>query len=111
MEKLLQAILELDQPIVFVAVMLMAFCPSSAVIMIKNLNYWVKTVTVLLFGELAALSLGVLATAAKAADVGGLLPKCTVAAIILAVLILAFAVFGHLQKWEFTNWRKKALED
>ena len=108
MEKLLQVILELDQPIVFVAVMLMAFCPSSAVIFLKKLNYWVKTVTVLVFGELAALLLGVLAAAAKAAEVGGLLPECTIIAIILAALILAFAVFGHIQKWEFAAWRKRS---
>ena len=105
MEKLLQVILELDQPIVFVAVMLMAFCPSSTVIFLKKLSYWVKTVTVLVFGELAALLLGVLAAEAKAAEVGGLLPECTIIAIILAVLILAFAVFGHIQKWEFADWR------
>ena len=107
MEKLLQAILELDQPIVFVAVMLIAFCPPSAVIFLKKLNHWIKTVTVLVFGELAALLLGVLAAAAKAADMGGLLPECTIIAIILAVLVLAFAAFGHIQKWEFADWRKK----
>ena len=104
MEKFLQAVLELDQPVVIAAVMLIAFVPSSVVIFIKKLNHWVKTITVLLFGELGALLLGILAVAAKAAGVGGLLPECTIIACILAILILVFAVFGHIRKWEIADW-------
>lgn len=112
MEKFLQVILELDQPVVIVAVMLIAFAPSSVVIFIKKLNRWVKTITVLLFGELGALLLGVLSVEAKAADVGGLLPECTIIAYILAVLMLGFAVLGHIRKWEIVDgWGNPSIAE
>jgi hypothetical protein len=105
MEKLLQTILELDQTVVFLTVMLIAFCPSSAVLLIKKASCWFKTITVLVFGELGAILLGVLSVAAKSANVGGLLPHCTIMAIILAVMILIYAAIGHARKWEFVDWR------
>lgn len=105
MEKLLQTILELDQPVVIVAIMLVAFGPSSVVLFIKKASCWFKTITVLVFGELAAILLAVLSLAAKSADVGGLLPHCTILAVIMAVMILAFAAFGHMQKWKMNVWK------
>ena len=105
MEKLLQTILELDQPLLIVAIMLVAFGPSSVVLLIKKASCWFKTMTVLVFGELGAILLGVLSVAAKSANVGGLLPHCTIMAIILAVMILIYAAIGHARKWEFVDWR------
>ena len=105
MEKLLQTILEMEHPLIILISMLIAFCPSSVVICLRKVNRWVKTITVLAFGELAAILLGVLSVAAKSANVGGLLPHCTIMAIILAVMILIYAAIGHARKWEFVDWR------
>ena len=108
MEELLQTILEMEHPLIILIIMWIAFCPSSVVICLRKVNHWVKTITVLAFGELAAILLTVLSLAAKSADVGGLLPHCTILAIVMAVMILAFAAFGHMQKWKLIdrkNWQ------
>lgn len=104
MEKLLQTILEYEHPLVILVIMLIAFCPSSVVLCMRKINYWAKTITVLVFGELAAFLLAVLSLVAKSADVGGLLPYCMILAVVMAIMVLAFAVFGHAQKWKPIDW-------
>ncbi|MBQ8580064.1 MAG: hypothetical protein IJ448_05165 [Oscillospiraceae bacterium] len=100
MEKLLQSILEMEQPLVIIAIMLIAFCPPSPILMMKKINHWVKTIVVLVFGELGAFLLAAVSLAAKDAGVGGLLPSCTVLAIVMAVMVPIFSIVGHSQKWK-----------
>lgn len=39
MEKLLQPILEMEQPPVIIAIMLIAFCPPSPILVMKKINH------------------------------------------------------------------------
>ena len=100
MDKLLQTILEMEHPLIILIIMLIAFCPSSVVICLRKVNRWVKTITVLAFGELAAILLGVLSAVAKFANVDGLLPHCMIIAMIMEVFVAVFAAFGHKKGWK-----------
>ena len=100
MEQIIQRILEADPLMVFFSILLFAFIPGSSVVLVKKLNRWIKTLVVLLFGELGASALFVLAQAAKAADSGNLLANFTPFAILLAILFLGYAVFGHIINWD-----------
>ena len=102
MDQLIQKILEINPFIIFLALMLFAFCPVSCILLTKRINRWVKTVTVLVCGELSAVALFVLAKAAKTAGVSSILAEFTPFAVALGVLTLVCAIVGHLTNWEKT---------
>ena len=102
MEQLVQNILKMNPFVVFLAFMLFAFCPGSCILLLKKINRWVKTVTVLVCGELSAAALFVLAKAAKTAGLSSILAEFTPLAVALGVLTLVCAIVGHM-----TNWEKK----
>ena len=96
MEQLLQKILEMNPYVVFLAVLFFAFVPGSCVVLIRKLNRWVKTIMVLIPGELGAIALWVLARAAKDANTDNILAEFTPFAIISAILFLGYAIVGHI---------------
>ena len=84
----------------FLAIMFFVFIPSSCVLMIKKLNRWVKTIVVLVSGEVGAIVLLVLAQAAKTSNTGSVMAEFMPLAIVLAVMILVVVVTGHIFHWE-----------
>ena len=100
MEQFIHNVLEAEPLIVFFVIMMLAFVPGSSVVLIKKLNRWVKTIVVLFFGELGAISLWVLARAAKVANAGNILAEFTPFAIIFAILFLGCAIVGHVFNWD-----------
>lgn len=105
MEELLQRVLEFNHVVILMIIFIIAFMPASVVIFIKNAKPWVKLLTVLLPGELAALALWMLASAAEK-GVGGLLAQCKILAVVMGVLVLVCAVANHLSKWKLRTWKK-----
>lgn len=106
MDQFIQYILSLDPFAVFLALMLFACCPISCIILINKINRWVKTVTVLVCGELSAIALFVLAQAAKTAGMDSILANCMPLAVIWAIFVLVAAIAGHV-----VNWKRKTLEE
>ena len=100
MEQLLQKILEMNPYVVFFVVLFFAFLPGSCVVLIRKLNRWVKTIMVLIPGELGAIALWVLARAAKDANTDNILAEFTPFAIISAILFLGYAIVGHIFNWD-----------
>lgn len=100
MEQIIQKILEIDPVMVWLAVLFFMFVPGSFVVRIRKLNRWVKTIAVLMFGELGAIVLWVLSEAAKAANADSFLKYLTEFAIILAVMMLGYAIAGHVLNWD-----------
>ena len=100
MEQIIQKVLEMDPIVVYFAVLLFAFVPGSCVVCIRKLNRWIKTVTVLLFGEMGAVALFVLAQAAKAAGTSNFLADFTAFSIVFAILTMIYAIIGHVFHWD-----------
>ena len=100
MEQLLQKILEINPYVVYFAVLFFAFVPGSCVVLIRKLNRWIKTAVVLVFGELGAVILWSLSRAAKTAEVDSVLVHFTELAILLAIMILGYAIVGHIFNWD-----------
>lgn len=111
MKQVIMHVLENYPIIVYFAVLFFAFVPGTCIARIWKLRRWIKTVAVLVFGELGAVALWILSHVANDFGADHFLADFKVFAISIAILFLIYAIVGHVLNWDHRMLRGLKKEE